>query len=88
MTLSITIPDRIGEALARHARASFDMTPAEFLKAALFAASHHREGFNLVLQLAPLAGDPNQIELPLDAPETAAGEPAQAGTTNGGLAAA
>lgn len=65
MTFSITIPDRIGQALSDEAQRSFDMQPTDYLKNALFAAAHNKEGFVLRLTLPPLKPDANQFELPL-----------------------
>ena len=60
MQMTLTIPDRIGNALKAKA-AEFEMQAPDFVKSLLFAATQSPQGVVLKLELAPLA----KAELPL-----------------------
>lgn len=49
MTFSLTVPDRIGQALSAKS-AEYEQSVPEYLKSALFAAAHSKEGFLLKLE--------------------------------------
>lgn len=62
MTFSLTVPDRIGQALTNKA-SEYEQTAPDYLKSALFTAAHSRDGFTLKLDLPAVAPDPRQAEL-------------------------
>lgn len=64
MTLSLTLPDRIGKALKNKAQ-EFDMPPHEWLKQMLFAGTMNKDGVLLKLDLPAPEYDPAQPLLPL-----------------------
>ncbi|MDP1588943.1 MAG: hypothetical protein Q8M07_14430 [Prosthecobacter sp.] len=64
MTLSLTLPDRIGQALKNKAQ-EFDMQPHDWLKQMLFAGTMNKEGVLLKLELPAPEHDPAQALLPL-----------------------
>lgn len=64
MTLSLTLPDRIGQALKNKAQ-EFDMPPHDWLKQMLFAGTMNKEGVLLKLELPAPENDPAQPLLPL-----------------------
>jgi hypothetical protein len=62
--MTITLPQRIEEALTREAR-KFDQAAPEYLKSMLFAACQSPTGVLLKLEMPPLVADPAQPLLPL-----------------------
>lgn len=60
MQMTLTIPDRVGNALKAKA-AEFDMPMPDFVKSFLFAATQSPQGVVLKLELAPLP----KVDLPL-----------------------
>jgi len=60
MKMTLTIPDRVGNALKAKA-AEFDMPVHDFVKSFLFAATQSPQGVVLKLELAPLP----KVDLPL-----------------------
>lgn len=60
MQMTLTIPDRVGNALKALA-AEFDMQTTDFVKSFLFAATQSPQGVVLKLELAPLP----KVDLPL-----------------------
>lgn len=53
MKITMTLPTRIGKALLAAAD-EFEMTPPDFLKSVLFAATNLQSGYTLKLELPPL----------------------------------
>ena len=64
MTLTITISDRLGQAI-KNKGAEFELDAPGYVKAMLFAATQSKEGVKLALELPPLGDDPAQPLLPL-----------------------
>lgn len=64
MTITMTIPDRVGEALKKKGL-EYGQDATGYLKAMLFAAAHSPSGVLLKLDLPPPAVDPAQQLLPL-----------------------
>lgn len=66
MTLTMTLPDRIGQALTNKA-GEFGQQSPDYLKSMLFAACHSKDGVLLKLDLPPpsIENDPAQPQLPL-----------------------
>lgn len=64
MTLTITISDRLGQAI-KNKGAEFDLDAPGYVKAMLFAATQTKAGVPLQLDLPPLGDDPLQPLLPL-----------------------
>lgn len=64
MTLTITISDRLGQAIKNKA-AEFELDAPGYVKAMLFAATQSKEGVRLQLELPTLSDDPAQTLLPL-----------------------
>ena len=67
MTLTMTLPDRIGQAL-KNKGAEFEQDAPGYLKSMLFAACQSKDGVLLKLDLPPpsVENDPAQTQLPLD----------------------
>lgn len=66
MTLTMTLPDRLGQALINKAN-EYGQGHTDYLKSMLFAASHSKDGVVLKLELPPLQAevDAAQPLLPL-----------------------
>lgn len=66
MTLTITISDRLGQAI-KNKGAEFELDAPGYVKAMLFAAAQSKEGVKLQLDLPPpsIENDPAQPLLPL-----------------------
>jgi len=64
MTLTITISDRLGQAV-KNKGAEFELDASGYVKAMLFAATQSKAGVLLQLDLPPPGDDPAQPLLPL-----------------------
>lgn len=64
MTFTMTVPDRVGDALKKKG-AEYDTDAIGYLKQFLFAAAHSPVGVVMKLDLPPLKEDPAQLALPL-----------------------
>lgn len=66
MTLTITISDRLGQAI-KNKGAEYELDAPGYVKAMLFAATQTKEGVRLQLEMPPpsIENDPAQPLLPL-----------------------